>query len=146
VQEGFIYVQELQQTGRMAEHQVVLGRAALMTRKLEQAETHFQAGLTFAEQAADARVRAEAIWGLAALATAQQEWQRAMRLAGLASAVQEAAGYRAAPIERVRYEQILTAIHTHLDREAAELAWDQGRDTSNQESLLDARRNPGATP
>jgi tetratricopeptide (TPR) repeat protein len=137
VQEGLVYVRELQQTGRMAEHLVVLGRAAVMEGELVQGEKHFQDGLDLAERAADRRTRAEAVWGLAALATTQGHWERAMRLGGLASALQEGAGYRAAPIEQARYEQMLAAIRSHLDDEASVSAWEQGRGMCTEESLPD---------
>jgi hypothetical protein len=60
-----------------------------------------------------------------------------MRLGGLASALQEGAGYRAAPIEQARYEQMLAAIRSHLDDEASVSAWEQGRGMCTEESLPD---------
>ncbi|GAC1523908.1 MAG: BTAD domain-containing putative transcriptional regulator [Chloroflexota bacterium] len=114
LQEGLVYLRELQQTHRVAEHLAVLGRAALMRGDLEQATRHCHEGLALAGQADDRRSKAEAIWGLAALATAHQDWQGAMRLARLASALQEQAGYHPAPIEEVRYEQIRAGARSHL--------------------------------
>jgi hypothetical protein len=138
-----------------------LGRAALLAGELEQARKHFQEGVSLAQQAADRRggaesIRgftalaaghpwftriqrpgAECIWGLAALAAAQQEWQLAMQLGGLVSALQASAGYQFAPIEQARYQQMLTAVRSHLDDTAAELAWEQGRAMSIEGTLLD---------
>jgi predicted ATPase/class 3 adenylate cyclase len=135
-QESLVYVRELQQTGREAEHLDVLGRAAIMVEELERAGKHYQTGLELAEHVANKRAAAEAIWGLAALAVAQQDWQRAIELGGLASTLQEEAGYHAAPIEQSWHEQTLASARSHLDHGALDAAWKRGRASSLDEATL----------
>jgi hypothetical protein len=73
--------------------------------------------------------------GLAAVACARGNHQRAARLFGAAEALRKAIGTPLPSIKRTDYEYQLTILRAGLDRETVEAAWIEGSVMSIEEAM-----------
>jgi predicted ATPase/DNA-binding CsgD family transcriptional regulator/DNA-binding XRE family transcriptional regulator len=83
-----------------------------------------------------------ALPGLAALATLEGDPERALRLAGAASALEENAGIWAFPPIRERHERWLAAAQRVLDADRRAAAWAAGRAMTIDEMIAHALERP----
>src|SRR5579864_2239670 len=76
--------------------------------------------------------------GMADLAAAQRQYERALRLAAAASVLREAAEMKA-PVEfRRRHEGSIVSARSALGREAADAAWEAGKSLELADVISDA--------
>jgi hypothetical protein len=73
--------------------------------------------------------------GLAAVASAQGQPERAARLCGTAAAVREASGTPRPPADRPSYEDTLAAVRAALGEIAFTTAWARGCSPSVEQAL-----------
>ena len=73
--------------------------------------------------------------GFAAIAAAQQEWERAARLWGAAEALRDAINVPLPPHLRPEYEHRLNVAHMHLDERMFGKAWEQGQAMSEMQAV-----------
>jgi hypothetical protein len=96
---------------------------------------------TFAECLVTAR-KSESRWimgtileGMAGVAAARREKERAARLFGVADAVRTRMGVRVRPTERAFYEHDVRALRNELGDERFAAAWNDGRSMSLEEAV-----------
>jgi hypothetical protein len=73
--------------------------------------------------------------GLAALAAAQAQPERAARLFGTAEGLREAMGAPLPPAERAEHDRSVAAVRTTLGEEAFAAAWAEGRAMSRDQAV-----------
>jgi predicted ATPase/Tfp pilus assembly protein PilF/DNA-binding XRE family transcriptional regulator len=81
---------------------------------------------------------AECLERLAAVAMARASTARTIRLLAAAEALRESIHVPPTPAERVVYEQVVSAVHRHVDPAAFALAWAAGRALSLEQAIAEA--------
>jgi hypothetical protein len=87
---------------------------------------HFWQGLTLAQELGDRQFIAESLEGLAGVAGAQGQAERAARLWGAAEALRVAVGAPSSPTECAHYESYRHTARAHLDEASYAVAWAEG--------------------
>jgi hypothetical protein len=80
-------------------------------------------------------VASESLEGLACIAGARGETERAARLFGVAEALRESVGYRQVPRELAIREPYLTAARASTEKTVWEEAWGEGRRMKFEEAV-----------
>ena len=116
-----------------------LGWAALLQGDYERASSHYEESLVVCKKLADRMIASESLQGLACVAGAGGEAERAARLFGAAEAlrepVREAVGYRHSPEEDAWREPYLTTARSLLGDGEWEEALARGRAMDLQEAI-----------
>jgi non-specific serine/threonine protein kinase len=86
---------------------------------------------------------AECLEGLAAVACAQAQPQRAARLLGTAAALREALGAPLPPADRASYERTVATARAHLNAAAFARVWEEGRAMVLDQAIAEALRTDG---
>ena len=116
-----------------------LGWAALLQGDYGRARSHYEESLVVCKKLADRMIAAESLEGLACVAGAEGEAERAARLFGAAEAlrepVREAVGYRHRPEEAAWREPYLGAARSLLGETVWEEVLSRGRSMDLQEAI-----------
>jgi hypothetical protein len=88
----------------------------------------------------DKEITARAVFELAVLACERGEFSRGARLYGGIAALRDAIGAPLAPVDRLRYEEAVTATHAALSEEQFRIAWDAGYSLPPERVLSEALR------
>ena len=87
----------------------------------------YEESLALCRELGDKHGLAECLEGLAGVAVAQQQLERAARLLGAAETLREATGAPLSPGERVRYDRDMSAVRAGLGEAAFAAAWATGK-------------------
>jgi len=112
-----------------------LGWVALVQGDHERANALHLESLALSEELGDKRIAAESIEGLACVAGARGEDERAARLFGAARTLQEAVGYHHTPVEGVLREPYLAAVRSRLDGAVWQAAFAEGQAMTLEEAI-----------
>ena len=104
-----------------------LGWAALLQGDYDRARTSYQESLTLCKELGDKWIASESLEGMACIAAAEGEAERAARLFGAAQALREALGYHHMPEEDALREPYIAAARSRLGEEPWEEALAEGR-------------------
>jgi predicted ATPase/class 3 adenylate cyclase len=119
----------------------LMGQGALSGEDNGEAGELFRQSLPLAEQVGESATVADTLWGLAAVATAEGAPERAMRLAGAASALQRMTGETVPPIDEARNERYVAAAKEELDHDSRETLMEEGRAMSRERAVAYALRS-----
>jgi non-specific serine/threonine protein kinase len=114
-----------------------LGWVAVDQRDLARAERHFRDGMTLSRSLGLRAQLIELLDGLAYFATHQGRWEQALRVAGAANALHEAAKTRLPLPERRRIEQVLVTARSALGERRSTRAWAAGRLLDIEQALAE---------
>jgi len=112
-----------------------LGWAALARGDRKQAEALLKEGLLSCSKVGARRIAAEDLDGLACVAGAKADPERAARLFGAAQALHEAVGYHHTPSERAIREPYLADARSKLDEASWEAAFAEGQAMTFEEAV-----------
>jgi non-specific serine/threonine protein kinase len=112
-----------------------LGWAALLQDDHERARTSYEESLTLCKELGDKWIASESLGGLACVAGARGEAERAARLFGVAEALREAVGYQHTTEERALREPYLRAARSQLDEASWEEAFAEGQTMSMEVAI-----------
>ncbi len=118
-----------------------LGMAARTQGDYAQATTLYRESLLMYRNLEDKYGIAECLVGLAALATATKQAERAARLFGVAEAMRETLKSPTPSSERAAYDQSVAALRALLGEEAFAAAWAQGRSMTLEEAINEATKD-----
>jgi hypothetical protein len=104
-----------------------LGTVAYAQGDAGRATALYEESLALRRELGDKHGLAESLEGLAGMAVAQQQLERAARLLGAAAALREAIGAPLSPRERVRYDRDVSTVHAGLDEAAFAAMWAMGK-------------------
>jgi tetratricopeptide (TPR) repeat protein len=104
-----------------------VGWAALLQGEYDRARTSYQQSLTLCKELGDRMIASESLEGMACIAAAEGEAERAARLFGAAKALREAVGYQHMPEEDAWREPYLATARSRLGEKAWEQALAEGR-------------------
>lgn len=125
--EGLVLLRKLGDTAGTASTLTKLGLLALRRNDVVQASTLYAESLTLFQALGDKEYLAICLEGFAAIAAAQQQSERAVRLWGAAEAIRVAINVPLAPNLRDEYEGSLVRIQAELDEQTFAVAWAEGR-------------------
>ncbi len=120
-----------------------LGRLATADGHHNEAQSALHESLRLRCDLGDTTGIARTLESMAALCAARAQPERAVQLAGAASAIRERLGEMQSPMERARMNRWLTQLRQALGSEAISEAWEAGRATSLEEAVELA---PAETP
>ncbi|HLV79555.1 MAG TPA: tetratricopeptide repeat protein, partial [Chthonomonadaceae bacterium] len=103
-----------------------LGNAALGLGDPEAAQAYYRESLERSREAGDRQRLADALEGLAGLALARRQPERAARLLGMDEAIRDSLGIAVNPFDRPFYERHLAAARAALGAETFAAAWAEG--------------------
>jgi non-specific serine/threonine protein kinase len=126
---------------------MALGLVMVDVGQLTQARTLFVEALSIAHRSSNQFAINLSLEGLAGLAAAQQQHQRALHLAGAASAARDATGMRPLPAHfHPRLYSWLAPARRRVGTKAANQAWELGRKLSLPEAMAYATGEAGKMP
>ncbi len=108
---------------------------ALLRNDVAQARAYYTESLRLMQAVGDQEYCAIGLEGFAAVAVAQERWQRAARLWGAAEALRAAIDVPLPPSMRVEHEPRLATARTHLDERDFDAAWAEGRGMSAEQAI-----------
>jgi DNA-binding CsgD family transcriptional regulator len=120
-----------------------LGRLATADGHHSEAQSALHESLRLRCELGDTTNIARTLESIAALCAAKAQPERAVHLAGAASAIRENLGEMQSPMERARMNHWLAQLRQALGSEATTAAWEAGRATSLEEAVELA---PAETP
>jgi non-specific serine/threonine protein kinase len=112
-----------------------LGLAVLRQGDYDRAEALFEEGLTMFYEAGMKSGIAECLEGLAELAGATGQLERAGQLSGAAEALREAIRHPIQPSDRPPYDRSVAAVRARLGEEAFAKVWEEGRKMKLEEAI-----------
>jgi hypothetical protein len=112
-----------------------LGWAALLRGDSEQARALYIESMRLRLEIGDNLAAPETLLGLACVAEAREETERAVRLFGASEALREVMGAPPEPGEIALQEPYLTATRSHLDETSWQEAWAAGRAMTLDEAI-----------
>jgi hypothetical protein len=120
-----------------------VGRVALRREEYGAARDLYEESLAICRELGNRLGCVVGLEGLAALAVALGQSERAARLFGAAEELREAMGFRPLwPSERAEHERPVTAVRTALGQEAFAAAWTEGRAMSLEDAIAYALAEP----
>jgi hypothetical protein len=122
----------------MASVQVLLGRLALRGGAAAAARERFAEGLRTAQAVGYLRPAVEGLEGLAAVAAAQGQAERALHLAGAAATLWAAAEKRPPQADAAELARSLAPARTALGTAGAAQAWAAGQSMTLEQAVADA--------
>jgi predicted ATPase/DNA-binding XRE family transcriptional regulator len=105
----------------------VIGHLALQLGAYDKAQTVYRQSLDLVYKLGNKPNIALTLIGLAGVAEARGDPERAAILLGAAEAIREASHGMMPPADRITYERNLAAVRARLDEETISKAWDEGR-------------------
>jgi predicted ATPase/DNA-binding XRE family transcriptional regulator len=142
-EEGLAIERELDRKQGVAHNLLGLGWTALEQAHFAAAERLFMQAIGYELEVGRPPKIAEGLEGLAAVASGQDQPERALRLLGAADAAWDGMGHRSALVERVRLDRWLATARRLLGEAAAAAAWTAGRAMSLREAVTFAQAQPG---
>jgi len=139
-QESLKMFRNLNNVGGIAWALYVLGCAALHRDDLPQASSHFKESLQLRKEQGNKQQIAEDLLGLAEIASAQGNSQKAARLLGAISSILDEGVHLEIPEQQV-FDQGIAAAHSRLDDAEYEVAWTEGRKMAVDEIVEYALRS-----
>lgn len=115
-----------------------LGRARLELGDREQAMETLAEGLVQGQLSGNKWYVVQALEGMAAVATASRQWERAARLFGAVEALAEASGFAVHPADRTLNERYLARVRDQLDESTFASAWEAGTQLSLDGAVAEA--------
>ncbi|MGH2548809.1 MAG: LuxR C-terminal-related transcriptional regulator, partial [Thermomicrobiales bacterium] len=115
-----------------------LGRALLGRGEIDRAQTLLIEGLLLSQELGNKWYAAATLEGLAGVAAARQEWQRATRLFGAVEAFIEGTGIALHPSDWAINERYLASIRTNVPKETFTTDWEIGRAMSLEAVIAEA--------
>jgi tetratricopeptide (TPR) repeat protein len=115
-----------------------LGMIALGERNLDRARALLTNALGHARQHGPKWMVAAGLEGLAQVAAAEQQYDRAARFFGAADALRTRIGVPIRPFLVPRHERVLAEVYRALGQQAHARAWEAGRDVPLGEAVADA--------
>jgi len=112
-----------------------LGLLALRRNDMASARSYYAESLPLLRALGDKEYLAMCLEGFAAIAVAQQQWERAACLWGAAEALRNTINVPLPPHLRSEYEHRLTVAHMHLDEPMFGQAWEQGQAMSEAQAV-----------
>jgi predicted ATPase/DNA-binding SARP family transcriptional activator/DNA-binding CsgD family transcriptional regulator len=112
-----------------------LGWAALLQGDYDRARTSYQESLTLCKELGDKVIASESLEGMACIAAAEGDAERAARLFGVAQALREVVGYHHRPEENALREPYLADARSQLEEASWEVEWAEGRAMSMEQAI-----------
>jgi non-specific serine/threonine protein kinase len=116
-----------------------LGNVALIQAEYDRATALLRESLTLHREIGGKEGIAYCMEGLAGVAEARRQSERAARLFGAAEALREAIGWPLSPAENPAHAQVVIAARTRLDEPAWAAAWAAGREMPLEQAIADAQ-------
>jgi predicted ATPase/DNA-binding CsgD family transcriptional regulator len=127
LQESYTLHEELDDRWGMASATTLLASVSLAHHDLAAARARYLRSLRLLGESGDQQLRASCLEGLSEVMLLSDAFTQAARLLGLSSHIRASIGAPLPPVERPRYERILTILHAKLDRDTLKTAWSEGR-------------------
>lgn len=124
---SYIIAQELGNKAGMRQTQNGLGNVAYMRGRYAQARQHYQNSLILAVEIDHLGAISLAMLGLARLASAEQNFEQAIMLLGVAAALDKSAHLSHDPDDKSSFEELLGTLQAQLDSSHFEVAWQRGQ-------------------
>jgi DNA-binding CsgD family transcriptional regulator len=116
-----------------------LGYVALHQHRVAQAAAHFAEALTLGQTLGHEINIANALAGLAAVASTQERPQPAARLLGAATARWEAASYQLDRVDQTAYGHNLATVRAQIDPATFDAAWADGQALPLEQAIAEAQ-------
>jgi tetratricopeptide (TPR) repeat protein len=126
---------QLGDKGGMATALTRLGSLALRRDAIAGARAYYAEGLSLLQALGDKEYIAVSLEGFAAIAAAEQQWERAARLWGAAEGLRQAISVPLPPGMRAEYEAQLAQLQSHLDGQVFARAWQEGQALSLERAV-----------
>jgi len=134
LEEGLARLREQGITFGVFRARFALGHVLLGQADVTQAKQHYQEGLMLQRQLRFQSYTADGLEGLAGVAVAQGQLERAARLFGAAEALREALGWRRWVFFQESYDRAVATTHARLGEKAWAAAWLEGRAMSLEQA------------
>jgi len=134
LEESLALRRELGDQPGVAASLLALGEVALSQGDRGLAESVYEESLAIQRELGDLRGFAECVEGLACLAAAGQQPERALRLAGAASTLRASIGVPLSSADQQRLDQRLKPASNTRSGEAGDLAWSEGQRLSVEQT------------
>ncbi|HUG15262.1 MAG TPA: tetratricopeptide repeat protein [Thermomicrobiales bacterium] len=126
-EESLVIFRELEATHGVAYLLANLGDIASGQGQHQTALRHYMEALGIFHLLGYRQAMLGVVANMAALDARQGQAERAARLLGAEDALRAEAGFASTPVERAEIDETVAVIHSRLDQEAFERAWDAGR-------------------